>query len=437
MRFPRWLSGILIVLLLLVLAAAAFVWYKVASLKTELVESLGRSLHARVEVASLSLDLWQGELHAAGVVLTNERPSAPWDRGEISQATVKFSLRDLLSPVFPLSVDVGAWKLALRPAQGTTDAAESDSAPDAAHPGSSKSKIEVTQLTAQQGEVEYDLDEERHFLFHGVAFEAQDNGAGVWNTQLRADSIEAGSFAAGASSVVLRSDSAKIDFSSLHLQCAGGAITGDGGMTLNAVHAAHATLNAVDVPVVMLVAVQWQMKLAGLAGGRLTYQSDEHGAQATGQISVNHGKFNILPFLGKMASLVGLPDISGVEVDQATTDFAWQNRVLHLTNIDVRKNDVTRIAGSVDVDAAGQVDGHLKLGLPLSLLARWPQLQSGVFNVTYDDYGWADVHLTGTPDHLKEDLSSRVIAAGIEGGNGLINSSTQKAIDVLKGLLGH
>ena len=437
MRFPRWLLGLLIVLLVFILAAAAFVWYKVSTLKTELVQSLGRSLHARVEVASLNLDLWKGELRAAGVVLTNERPSAPWDRGEISQATVKFSLRDLFSPVFPLSVDVGAWKLALRPAQSPASTAENDATSDAANPGAAKSKIEVTQLTAQQGEVEYNVDDNRHFLFHGVAFEAEDNGAGVWNTQLRADSIDAGSFTAGASSVVLRSDPAKIDFSSLHLQCAGGAITGDGGMTLDATHAAHATLNAVDVPVIMLVAVQWQMKLAGLASGRLTYQADGRGAQATGQISVNHGKFNILPFLGKMAGLVGLPDISGVEVDQATTDLSWQDHVLHLTNIDVRKNDVTRISGSVDVDAAGRVDGHLKLGLPLSLLARWPQLQSGVFTVTYEDYGWADVHLTGTPGHLKEDLSSRVIAAGIEGGNGLINSSTQKAIDVLQGLLGH
>ena len=435
MRFPRWLLVLLLVAVLIFVAIGGFVWIKISMLKTELVAGLGHALRAEVQVTSLSLDLWKGELHAAGITLTNKRPEAPWDSGEISQAVVHFQLRDLLAPTTPISIEVDSWKLSLRSAResGTTDTPPED-APDAAH--TEKSKLQVTQLTAAHGEVQLDLASDRHLFLHGVAFESTDNGGGVWNTQLRADSIDAGSFVAGSSSVVLRSEAGKIEFSSLHLQCAGGGITGDGEVGLTGIHTAHATLNAVDVPAVMLVAVKWQMKLSGLASGRLTYQGDDHSAQATGQISLAHGKFNLLPFLGRMAGLVGLPDISGVELDQATSDFAWQDHVLHLSNIDVRKNDVTRIAGTVDIDASSQIDGHLKLGLPNSILARWPQLQTGVFNVPFEDYGWADVHLTGTPDHLHEDLSERVLAAGIQGGNGLINQGTQKAMDLLKGFMG-
>ena len=436
MRFPRWLLVALLLLVLLVAAIGLFAWIKLASLKSELVAGLGRSLGAEVQVTSLSLDLWKQELRAAGITLTNKRPSAPWDNGEISQAVVHFQWRDLLAPAVPVAIEVDSWKLSLRSDRESEAEADDTASENKNAPPSGKSKIQVTQLTAAHGEVQFDLAADRHVFLHGVSFEATDNGGGVWNTQLRADSIDAGSFVAGSSAVVLRSDSGKIDFSSLHLQCAGGGITGDGQIDLAGPHAAHATLNAVDVPIVMLVAVKWQMKLAGLASGRLTYSGDDHAAQATGQVSLSHGKFNLLPFLGKMAGLVGLPDISGVEVDQATTDFSWQDQVLHLTNIDVRKNDVTRIAGSADIDAASQVDGHLKLGLPDAILARWPQLQSGVFNVPYQDYGWADVHLTGTPDHLHEDLSERVLAAGIQGGNGLINSGTQKAMDLLKGFMG-
>ena len=76
------------------------------------------------------------------------------------------------------------------------------------------------------------------------------------------------------------------------------------------------------------------------------------------------GKFNLFPWLGKATMLVGLPDITGTTVDQATADFTWKNHLLTLQNIDVRKNDVFRIAGQATVTAAGEIDGHLKLGLP-------------------------------------------------------------------------
>ena len=77
----------------------------------------------------------------------------------------------------------------------------------------------------------------------------------------------------------------------------------------------------------------------------------------------------------KSPPYVGLGDISDVEVDKATTDLEWKDGVLHLTNLDIRKNDVTRIAGAVDVDANNQVDGKIKLGLPSTATAKWPQLQ--------------------------------------------------------------
>ena len=153
-------------------------------------------------------------------------------------------------------------------------------------------------------------------------------------------------------------------------------------------------------------------------------------------MSISHGKFNVLPWLGKVTALVGLPDISGVEVDKATTDFTWQNGVLHLSNIDVRKNDVARIAGSVDVGAQGNVDGKLKLGLPSTITAKWPQLQTSVFSVQFEDYNWAEVNLTGTPSHLQEDLTPRLVAAGLNQGGDLLKQATQKAGDLLNSILG-
>jgi hypothetical protein len=430
----RFLAGILVLIVLAMVIGGALIWYKVATFKNQLAQNLGHALGAQVEVASLNLDFWKGELHAAGIVLTNDRSDAPWDHGEISQATIRFHWRDLLAPTLPLELEVDSWRVNLH--SSASAAQEPPTAASDTTPPAAKSRIKVTQLSARDGEVEIDLAATRQVMLHGVAFESSNNGAEVWTTQLRATSINAGPLEVGTSSVEIRGETDKITFSDLRMQCADGIITGDGELGTGGLHETRAALKAVGVPVVMLVAVQWQMKLSGLADGALTYQGNDQGGQAQGQISIGQGKFNVLPFLGKMAAMVGLPDITGTEVDKATADFAWKDRALHLTNIDIRKNDVIRLAGQMDVDANSQVDGHLKVGLPDGTLAKWPQLQSTVFSVPFEDYGWADVHLTGTPDHLQEDLSSRVLAAGIQSGSGLINQGTQKAMDLLKGLMG-
>lgn len=431
----RVVLGILVVLVLIAGAGGAFIWWKMAGLKEELVSDLEKALGAQVQVASIDFDVWKGELHAAGISLVNQRTSAPWEKGDISQATVRFHLGDVFASNLPVSVEVSSWNVVfhspLRTAETppSADPADSTSAP-------AKSRIQVTQLSAQEGTVEFDFSDDRKVILHGVAFAAANNGAGIWTTQLQAASIATGSLETGASSVEIRGEQDKITFSNLRMQCDPGVVTGEGEVALDGAHDARIDLKATDVPVTMLVAVEWQMKLSGVAGGDLHYEGNDQGGSAKGQLAVNHGKFNVLPGLGKVTALVGLQDISNLEVDKATTDFEWKDRTLHLTNLDVRKNDVTRIAGEVDVNANSQVDGRLQLGLPSTVTAKWPQLQEKVFSVQREDYNWAEVHLTGTPDHLQEDLTPRLLAVGMGQGTDLLHQATQKATDLFNSVLG-
>jgi hypothetical protein len=431
----RVILGILAVLILLVAAGGGFVWWKIAGLKEKLVSDLERKLGAQVQVASIDLDLWKGELHAAGITLTNARSSEPWDKGDIAQATVRFHLMDVFAAKLPVTVEVSTWNLILHSPLRTAETPPSFAAADenAAPP---QGRIQVTELSAQDGSVEVDFSDDRKVLVHGVTFESADNGAGVWETQLQAASLLAGSLQAGATSVQIRGDSDKLTLTDLRMQCDPGAVTGEGEIDLGGSHETKVDLKAVDVPVTMLVAVAWQMNLTGLASGDLHYEGNDAGGGAKGQVSVNHGKFNIFPWLGKVTALVGLQDISDVEVDKATSDFEWKDGALHLTNLDVRKNDVTRIAGAVDVDATGQVDGRLKLGLPSSVTAKWPQMQDKIFPVQLEDYNWADVHLTGTANNLQEDLTPRLLAAGMGQGTDLLNQAAKQATNLFNSILG-
>jgi hypothetical protein len=426
-----------IVLVLVLGIAAGLVWWKISGLKEQLVADIGKKVGAHVEVSSISLNPWKGELHAAGISLVNQRPSAPWDRGEIAQATVGFHLADIFSPTVPITIEVSSWNMTFHSRIGGAAASDTFTPAESTDSSSaSPSRIQVTRVSAGEGSVEIDLAAERKVLVQGVTFTADNNGADVWTGQLQASSLTAGSLTAGASSVQLRAEPGKISFSSLRMQCEQGQISGDGDVTLGGDHATEVTLKAVDIPATMLVATQWQMKLSGLASGDLTYKGDDQNGGAKGHFAVNHGKFNMLPWLGKLTLLVGLPDLTDVELDQETGDFEWKDHVLHFTNLDVRKNDVIRIAGAVDIDAQGQVDGKLQLGLPSTVTAKWPQLQTQVFPVQLDNFNWAQVHVTGTPDHLQEDLSPRVLAAGLGQGSDLLNQATQKASDLINNFLG-
>ena len=427
-------------LLILAGIGVGMVWFRIESLKARLATDVGNALGATVEVGSLDLDLWKGEMHASGITLVNNRPAAPWDRGEIAQATVRFHWHDFFLPVQPLSVEVDSWRLVLRPrgenaaAGGTNETAPE--AGNAAPENLTRHGIEVTHLTAHNGDVEIDLSSNRQVLIHGISFDADNNGGGTWNTQVQAEALIAGTLQTGPGSVSIRADAEKIVFENLRLQCDPGMITGGGDIAVDAPHDAHALLHAVDVPVAMLVSAPWQMKLSGLANGDLAYQGSDQAAEAQGGISVREGKFNVLPFLAPLVAMVGLPDLTGIEVDQATAHYDWKDGALHLAQIDVRKNDVVRIAGDVDVDPTGQVDGRLRVGLPDALASKWPQLQAAIFSSQADGYGWTDVHLTGTPDHLQEDLTPRLLAAGLQSGGALLDQGKQKAMDLLKSFMG-
>jgi hypothetical protein len=429
--------------------AGVIVALRVEGLKNTLAQQLGQAVGAKVEVSTLSLDFLKGQVDAAGITLENIRPGAPWDRGEIGQATIRFHWRDFFMADQPLEVEVDSWRLTLRPGGAATDDAAAESSGDAAPPAARAHGIAVTRLTGHNGEVEIELAEGRQVAIHGLSFDATNNGAGstTWTTQVRMDSLTAGTLQAGAGSAQMRADPEELSFSGLHVQVAGGAITGEGQMARGGRHEAKAALTAVAVPVTMLVASPWQMKVSGLVNGTLHYEGSDGTAEARGDVALQQAKLNVLPFLGALGTMVGLPDISGVELDRATAMFAWKDGALHLTQIDVRKEGTVRIAGEADVDPNGQVDGRLKLGLPNALASKWPQLQTAVFATTTDDYSWTDVHLTGTPDHLQEDLSPRVLAVGMQQGGALLNQGAQqggtllnqdaqKAMDLLKGLMG-
>ncbi len=427
----------ILVPLVLIAAVAAFLTWKVLGLKQRLVAELETALHATAQIGSLNLDLGKSELTAANITLQNQRADAPWDTAAVDQAEIHFHVADLFSPTMPLQVELTGWKLSLHTtAQPFAPAPDAGTPPPAVPPAPPGSNwIRVTAVDASEGEVTLHTADNNAVLIHGVGFHSDSPGGVDWTTQLTVTSIAAGSFITGAGAVELHSSASNVTFNNLLIHCEEGEVNGSGTLDLTPPHALKANFTANAVPLTMLLATRWQVKLSGLLSGKLSYQGDDATASAQGDVSVANGKFNLFPWLGKATMLVGLPDVGGMEVDKADASLGWKDHILSLTNIDVRKEGVFRISGQDNIAADGTMDGHLKLGLPTTAIAKWPKLQTEVFSLAQDDFSWADVHVTGTPEAPQEDLSSRLLTITAEQGTDLLKQGAQKATDLFNQFL--
>jgi hypothetical protein len=435
--------ALIVVPLVILLAIGGFVAFKIIGLKERLVGQFEAALHATAQIGSLSLDLGQGELLATNIALQNVRPDSPWDNAAIDQAAVHFRFADLFAPTLPLQVEITGWKASLHSPGAVTAGAESVPGGGAMSPAaggttadqSGASWARVNHITATNGEVTIQLASNQSIALHGVSFHADTPGGPDWTTDLQASSIVAGTLTTGSGSVEIHSTRDDATFTNLTVHCGDGQVTGGGDLELAGAHALKGSFTATSVPVTMLVTARWQMKVSGLVSGTADYQGDDTSATASGKISVSGGKFNLFPWLGKATMLVGLPDITNMQIDQATSDFSWKNHVLTLQNIDVLKPDVFRINGQADIAADDTIDARLKLGLPVIAVAKWPKLQTEVFNTPNGDYDFTDVHVTGTPDQLQEDLSSRLLTVGAEQGTDFLQQTKSKATDLINSFL--
>jgi hypothetical protein len=427
----------IVVPLLLIAAVAALIGWKILSLKQRLVTELETALHATAQIGSLNLDLGKGELLAANITLQNQRADAPWDTAAIDQVAIHFHFADLFAPTMPLQIELTGWKLSLH-----TTAHPFLPAPDANAPAEPLAPtppgaawIRVTEVSGSEGEVVLHTSDNQAINIHGVSFHSDSPGGAEWTTELKAAAIDAGTLTTDTASVELHSDASSLTFNNLSIHSGDGEIAGSGELDLAAPHALKGNFTANAVPITALVASRWQVKLSGLVSGTLSYQGDDNNGTATGHVSVAGGKFNLFPWLGKATMLVGLPDVGGMEVDKAEADVAWKNHIFSLTNIDVRKENIFRVAGQADIAPDDTIDGHLKFGLPTSAVSKWPKIQTEVFSTAQDDFSWTDVHVTGTPEAPQEDLSPRLLAVGVEQGGDLLKQGAQKAGDLINQLL--
>jgi len=96
-----------------------------------------------------------------------------------------------------------------------------------------------------------------------------------------------------------------------------------------------------------------------------------------------------------------------LELNDCSLNFAWHYPKIDITDIAIEEKGKFRIEGAISIDRRS-LGGAVKLGLTRQYLD-WLPNREEVFNRERSGYLWTTVHLSGTIDEPKQDLSPRII----------------------------
>lgn len=182
----------------------------------------------------------------------------------------------------------------------------------------------------------------------------------------------------------------------------------------------------------------WRAKLKGQAVGdaRIMGPLDNPDAVAVvGKLHLVSGQLQALPVLDRIAAFTRTIQFRQFTLHKASAEFSWAKPKLTVSRLVIESEGLLRVEGGFVVQQR-QLDGLFQVGVTPGSLRWLPGSQSRVFTVERNGYVWTEMRLTGPVDNLKEDLSSRLIAAAgnevIEGVTGTVERGAKDLLDLLK-----
>lgn len=168
--------------------------------------------------------------------------------------------------------------------------------------------------------------------------------------------------------------------------------------------------NFSHVPIRSWLSPEWKEHLAGIASGEVRWVGKDpklESSSGEGSLLVSNGRVENLSVLKKLAELAQRKSFEHLELNDCSFSFDWQYPKIDVHNIAIEERGKFRIEGEISIDQR-RLRGSIKLGLTREYLDWLPNPEE-VFSRKQDGYLWTNVHLFGTIDDPKQDLSQRII----------------------------
>jgi hypothetical protein len=165
-----------------------------------------------------------------------------------------------------------------------------------------------------------------------------------------------------------------------------------------------------SVPIGQWLAAEWKGHLNGSAFGDIHWTGKNpklESSSGEGSLRIHSGRIDDVPLLNKLAELAQKKSFERLDLNECSLGFAWRYPEIDVKDITMEEKGKFRIEGEISIKRR-VLRGTIRLGLTREYLDWLPNPEE-VFSRRSSGYLWTDVHLSGTIDEPRQDLSQRII----------------------------
>lgn len=155
---------------------------------------------------------------------------------------------------------------------------------------------------------------------------------------------------------------------------------------------------------------EWKGHFDGSAFGDLHYTGKNpklENSSGEGSLRIQNGRIDDLPFLKKLGELAEKKSFERLNLNECSLAFAWRYPEMKIKDITMEEKAKFRLEGEISIQRR-VLRGTIRLGLTREYLDWLPNPEE-VFSRRSNGYLWTDVHISGTIDEPKQDLSQRIV----------------------------
>jgi hypothetical protein len=165
-----------------------------------------------------------------------------------------------------------------------------------------------------------------------------------------------------------------------------------------------------SVPSRQWLPAEWKGRLKGSAFGGIHWTGKDpklESSSGEGSLRIHNARVDDVPLLNKLAELAQKKSFERLDLNECSLRFAWRYPEIEINDITIEEKGKFRIEGEISIKRP-VLRGTIRLGLTREYLD-WLPNPEVVFSRRSSGYLWTDVHLSGTIDEPRQDLSQRII----------------------------
>jgi len=165
-----------------------------------------------------------------------------------------------------------------------------------------------------------------------------------------------------------------------------------------------------SVPIRQWLPAEWKGRLKGSAFGDIHWTGKDpklESSSGEGSLRFRDGRIDDVPLLNKLAELAQKKSFERLDLNECSLSLAWRYPEIDIKDITIEEKGKLRIEGEISIKRR-VLRGTIKLGLTSEYLDWLPNPEE-VFSRRSGGYLWTNIHLSGTIDEPRQDLSQRVI----------------------------